>query len=379
MIDRDRVVSQFIEMVKISSESLQEREMADYLIEFFKKEFSVDVFEDNAGSKIGGSTGNLIVKIDGKGEPLLLTAHIDTVKPGRNVNPLIKDDRVVSDGTTILGADDKSGIAMIIEALRVIKENNFEMPSLEIVFTVAEEIGLLGAKNLDKDKLKAKYGIALDSEDIEGVYNRAPSQNSITIEFYGKKSHAGMAPELGLNAILLASESISNMPIGRLDAETTSNIGVIEGGVATNIVPDRVVVKGEVRSHDEDKLEYYTNRMREEVYNSVRRNYTIIGGKKYYGNVSFNAIREYSRMYVKEDSYIVDIMKKAYMENNEEMKLLTGGGGSDANIFNGYGIETVIMGTGMQNVHTVDEYIKIEDLVRGSSILLSILKNWAND
>ncbi len=376
MVNQKRIIDRFCEFVSIDSESLNERNMGDHIKEIFK-EFSDEIIEDNAGEKIGGNCGNIIVKIKGRTQtPILLTAHLDTVKPGNGIKPVIENDRIVSAGNTVLGADDKSGIAMILEALETAKEEKIDIPSLEIVFTVAEEIGLLGAKNVDSAMLSAKYGIALDSEDIDSVYNRAPSQYFINMSFYGKTAHAGMAPENGLNAILMASSAITKMPLGRIDTETTANIGIIEGGIATNIIPEKVVVKGEVRSHDEDKLEYYKNKIKESAYESVRN---ISEGKGLYGNVTIEEEKVYDRIFVRENSKIVNILKESFDNAGIKMLLKTGGGGSDANIFNGYGIETVIMGTGMQEVHTVNEYIKISDLIKGAEILLEFLKRWDDE
>ncbi len=204
----------------------------------------------------GSNTGNLIARFRGtaKDPPLLLNAHMDTVEPGKGVIPVFKDGIFTSDGTTILGADDKSAIAILLETIRVLQENNLPYGPLELVFTICEETGLLGAKYLDYDLITATYGYALDATDTEGIVTRAPGSDRLEFKIHGKDAHAGAAPEKGINAITLACKAIAGLEIGRIDHETTCNIGIIKGGIATNIVPNLVTVKGEIRSHNEEKL-----------------------------------------------------------------------------------------------------------------------------
>ncbi len=373
MINEKRLVDTFIELVKIPSPSREESKLAQYIKRIFE-DMGEKPFFDNAGKKVGSNTNNLIIKIKGKkGNPVLLSTHMDTVKPCDKVNPVIDGDIIKSDGTTILGADAKSGIVAIIEAVRILKEKNLSHPPLEIVFTISEEIGLLGAKNLDYSLISAKEGYELDSGDIEKIINRAPGANRLTIKVYGKEAHAGSSPEQGINAIKILSEAITNMQLGRLDRETTANIGTIQGGTATNIVPNYAEAKGEVRSHDEEKLKYYTLLMRKCVWQAVRNNAKYIEGKLVFPRSEEHVLREYNIMRIDEEDGIIRKVKEAGKKAGICMQVDISCGGSDANVFNEHGIKTVVLGTGMSKVHTKEEFIKISDMVKCVEVLVNLL------
>ena len=225
--------------------------MADYLRQRFAK-LGATLIEDNASEQIGSQSNNLIFRIPGSklGKPLLLSAHMDTVGPAEGVEPILTDGVFRSAGNTILGADDKAGIAEIVEALEVLREQKIEHVPLEIAITVCEEVGLLGAKHLDFSLLSAKRGVALDTTGIAFVIHKAPAANRFTIQIIGQEAHAGVVPENGISSILIAARAISRMQLGRIDEETTANIGVIKGGQATNIIPRHTTLEGEVRSHN---------------------------------------------------------------------------------------------------------------------------------
>ncbi|MEA3307714.1 MAG: M20/M25/M40 family metallo-hydrolase, partial [Elusimicrobiota bacterium] len=231
-INKKRMIKDFMKLVKIDSLSGREKNISLYLKKVLEK-MGAKVSFDNAGKKTKGNTGNLIAKFKGtrKGKPFILSAHMDTVEPGENIKPILKSDRITSDGSTILGADCKSGIVIILEVIRVLQENKLPYPPIEVVFTVSEEVGLLGAKFLDYSKVKGKYGMIFDSERVlNQVTAYAPAANKIEIEVYGKAAHAGVAPESGISAIKVAANAISKMKLGRIDFETTANIGMINGG-----------------------------------------------------------------------------------------------------------------------------------------------------
>ena len=256
MINRERMVENFINMAKISSPSLKEREVADYI----KKELEsigLEVIEDNAGEKTGGNSGNIIgiLRAPGK-KKVLLSAHMDTVLPCDKVNPIIENGIIKSDGTTVLGGDDKAGIANIIEAIRVIKENNFDHPEIIVVCSIAEEIGLLGAKNFDIEKYAPDYSFILDSSGKPGIaIIQTPYSAKGEMKIIGKPAHAGIAPENGINALTVAAHAITKIKLGRIDSETTSNIGVVRGGEAVNIVMPEVTLHYEARSFSGEKLD----------------------------------------------------------------------------------------------------------------------------
>lgn len=365
MLSKERLIKRFEEIVRISSLSLKEKEVSDYL----KKELErlgLHYKEDNAGEKIGGSCGNLIAYLEGKGDPIFLCAHIDTVSPGENIIPRVEGDYVKSSGNTILGADDKSAISAILEAIEAIKEDGIDNVNAEIIFTVSEEIGLLGAKNLDFSLIKSKEGYVLDSDgELGSVVIKAPYHSRFYLNIYGKASHAGAEPEKGLSAILLASEFILSLPWGKIDDETTGNVGIIRGGRATNIIPDEVYLEGEFRSLDFDKINFCFQRFEEKL-----KNIEIKGGK-------WNLRKEdlYKGYSINENDPIIERLKPIFEKLNFKLTLRSTKGGSDANIFNERGIKALNIGIGVENPHSVEERIKIDNLFGLSKIVYYLLKS----
>ncbi len=358
----NNIVEYFISLIKIDSESKNEKTFAEKIAEDLKK-LGAKVDFDNAHKNTGGNCGNLYAYFPGKidKEPLLFCAHLDTVKPGNGINPIIKDGLIITDGTTILGSDDKSGIAEIIWAIKDLKENNVEHAPIEILFTISEEIGLLGAKNTEFHRLKSKMGFALDSHHVGEFMTGAPSQNTLSITIYGKEAHAGVAPEEGINAIKVVADAISSMKIGRIDEETTCNIGIISGGVATNIVPNKVTLEGEVRSHNPEKLQKVTNdivRAFEEAVASYK-----VG--EYSAKADIKVDLEYHSFFIDDSEEIVKLAVEASTKVGLKPATFKGGGGSDANIINPHGLKMIVGGTGMDKVHTVNEQIEIRELENG--------------
>jgi len=374
MINRKRLAETFKFLVQIDSVSKEEGVIANEIKKILES-LGAETFVDNAGDKIGGNSGNLIAKFKGNTQvpPLLLNAHMDTVEPGRGVSAVLENGTFTSDGTTILGADDKSAIAILLETLNILKENNLQYGPLELVFTVCEEIGLQGAKHLDLSAVTATYGFALDSTDTEGIVTRAPSANHLEFTIHGKDAHAGAAPEKGINAISLASKAIANLELGRIDQETTCNIGIIEGGIATNIVPSLVKVKGEVRSHNEEKLNKITNKI-VFSFNEVIENYKKINPNDELPRVEINIGKDFARTHIPDDHQVIKLATRAAENLGRKMVTKTTGGGADANIFFEKGIYTGVLGTGMRDMHTVRESVKLDDMVRTAELLLEIIR-----
>jgi tripeptide aminopeptidase len=270
-INKTRLENELINLIRISSESRNEKEVAEYIADAFK-DISDEIIYDTSKEKTKSNTNNLIIKIKGanKNAPsILLCSHLDTVVPGNNIKPIKDGDVIRSDGTTILGSDCKSGIAIIIEVIRSLKEHNVSHGDIELLFTVCEEIGLLGSKNLDYSLIESKMCYVLDTCGVMSIINKAPSADRIKFEIYGKEAHAGLEPEKGINAIKIAARAVELMELGRIDFETTANIGKISGGIATNIVPNHVTLEGEARSHDPLKLKRQTDDMREAIAQAV--------------------------------------------------------------------------------------------------------------
>ncbi len=374
MINRKRLAETFKFLVQIDSVSKEEGVIANEIKKILES-LGAETFVDNAGDKIGGNSGNLIAKFKGNTQapPLLLNAHMDTVEPGRGVTAVLENGTFTSDGTTILGADDKSAIAILLETLTILKENDLPYGPLELVFTVCEEIGLQGAKHLDLSAVTAKYGFALDATDTEGIVTRAPSANHLEFTVHGKDAHAGAAPEKGINAISLASKAIAKLELGRIDRETTCNIGIIEGGIATNIVPNLVKVKGEVRSHDDEKLDNITNKIVFSFTEAIE-NYKKMNANDELPRVEIDIKKDFPRTHIPDDHPVIKLATRAAENLGREMKTKTTGGGADANIFFEKGIFTGVLGTGMRDMHTVRESVKLDDMVRTAELLLEIIR-----
>ena len=367
MVNEKRLIESFMELVRIDSISREERNLADFLIEKLE-DLGLEVIVDQAGEKVESNSGNIIARLRGnikKATPIMFSAHMDTVVPGKNIKPVCDGEKIISDGKTILGADDKAAIAALFEVMHIIKENNIPYGDIEIVFSICEEIGLKCEKNLDISSLNAHMGFVLDAGGQVGkIITTAPSQNSLEITIYGKSAHAGSNPEEGINAIQVAGFALSRMKLGRIDKETTANIGIISGGKATNIIPDEVTLKGEIRSRKEEKLEKYTERLKTIIEDTAQE-------FKAKAEVKIN--REYSCYNLSSDDRVVKISMKAVKNMGLSPELCPSGGGSDANIFNKKGFPSVVLAIGMEKVHTVDEYILVKNLKNTAQCVLSII------
>lgn len=373
MVNPERLAKTFAWLVQIDSVSREEGRICQELGSLLET-FGAETVVDGAAVKVGGETGNLIAKFKGAGAvpPLLFNAHMDTVEPGRGVIPVLSNGVFTSRGDTILGADDKSAIAILLETIQILQEQKITHGPLELVFTVCEEIGLQGAKNLDFSLIQAPYGYALDATDTQGIVLRAPGANRLTFKVHGQDAHAGAAPEKGINAIMLAGRALAGLQIGRIDTETTCNIGVIEGGTATNIVPKQVTVKGEVRSHDEDKLTKETDRI-VAAFQSAVDQYEHPSAE---GLPRLEALveRDFCRTFIPEDHAMVSLARSAAANLGRRMTAKISGGGADANVFFGKGIMTGVLGTGMRDMHTVRESVALSDMVQTVELLIEIIR-----
>lgn len=366
MINTQRLTTTFLDLVRIDSPALGEKGVAEHLCNLLAGR-GYDIRVDDAGAAIGGNTGNVIVRVPatGPGDAMAFSAHMDCVPPCLGVDPVVNDGIIRAAGNTILGADDKAGIAAIIEALFHLEEENIPHPELYLLFTVCEEAGMCGAKHLDFSRIKAREIVVLDAGGHVGtIIVRAPSKAGISITFHGRGAHAGIEPEKGISAIQLAARAVSSMRLLRIDEETVANLGRIEGGGQTNIVPDCVTLTGEARSQSDAKLLAQIEHMRLCCVKAVEE----LGG-----SFDFSHEISYPSMDVPAHSMLLHRALHACEDLGLTASVTGTGGGSDANIFSGKGLSCINLGIGMSRVHTVDELISIQDMVKAAQLTAKLM------
>jgi tripeptide aminopeptidase len=377
MINQKRMLDHLLDLIRIDSESFQEKEVAEKLAAEMR-ELGAEVEIDDAGEKLGGNTGNVFARFAATAEgaePLFLSAHMDTVVPGKGVKPEVREGRVVTDGTTILGGDDKSGCSLIVEAVRTLRENEIPHGTIEICFSIAEEKGLEGAKVFDVSRLESKFGIVLDSDDPGIVCVRAPAADRMEWIIHGKEAHAGVEPEKGISALLIAAKAIASLEFGRIDEQTTSNIGVVIAEGATNIISRTTKVLGEARSLSGEKLARETKKLSNAFHRAVEEAPVLeLEGETVRARLEETIERDYEAMNVADDSPIVRLLQAAAKQVGASLLPGEMGGGCDANVFNQRGLETINLGTGMREIHTVKEWLGIEEFYRAGEILFHALK-----
>ena len=357
MINRDRIVKTFIELVQVDSPSSEEEEMAKDMIGRLEA-LGLSVQRDDYGNVIAG---------DGGDNPLLLSAHLDTVEPGRGIKPRVEGDRVLSDGTTILGGDCKAGVAAILEALESIKEDDMPHRSIEVAFTREEEIGLVGARNLDFSKITAKESIVFDGEGPPSqITSASPTYIGFDIEVTGRAAHAGVEPEKGLSAIRIAAEIVTRMPQGRLDEESTFNVGNFEGGTMRNAVPENAVVRGEFRSRNLETLDD----LRLQISEAVREVKELFPE----ADIQQHLHTEFETYTLTDEDAATALVTNALANLGLTPVMSPSGGGTDGNVFRLNGISAVVVGMADHNMHTVREYVSIPDLVDAAHLCEELLR-----
>ena len=366
-INKDRIVSEFTKLVSIDSRSFEEKEISVYI----KKQLvslGVSVFEDNAGKLLNGSCGNIYAFKEGdiSLNPLLFCAHMDTVEPCNKKEVVIDEDGVIrSNGKTILGADDCSGIAAILEALQTIKEQNISHRPIEVLFTIAEEVYCKGIQHFDFSKIKSKEAYILDLTGPVGFAAfKAPTILSFTVTINGKSSHAGFAPENGIHSIVAAANAISTLSMGRIDEETTLNIGIIEGGIATNIVPNQCIVKGEIRS--------YSHKKSIELSEDIKQKF-IDSAVKIGATADFKVEIHCEAYEISIDHTVVKRFKRISNEQKLPTTLVETFGGSDNNVLAERGINGIVIGNAMNKCHSCEEYTTIEELCNIAELTTSLM------
>ena len=379
MIDirRDRLIDDFLALVRISSPSRREGEVARWLTHTLSG-MGVQVDVDEAGTRLSGDTGNLLARFPGTAPdapPFLLCAHMDTVVPCERVTPVRDGDVIRTDGTSVLGGDDKAGIAAILEAVRVVREQGVPHGPIDVLFTICEEQGLFGAKYFDIGRLRASRGLVLDCDGVDALVVQGPAANRMVFTVHGREAHAGLCPEEGISAIQVAGEAIGGMRLGRLDEETTANLGLIQGGLAGNIVPNKVVVKGEARSRSDQKLQAQTEHMIKRFEQAAARHHVTVEGRAHAARVEARVERDYDRLDVPRDSAIVALIRGAVEGRGRTLTVRATGVGCDANVFNGtHGLEVANLGCGMRQIHTINEWIDVKDLAATATTLVDALR-----
>lgn len=370
MINSRRLLNTFLELVQINSETGNEETIQPIL----KKKFidlGLKVVEDNASKREWLGANNLICTLpSSKGKEhvskIYFTSHMDTVVPGINVKPILKEDGYVySNGTTVLGADDKAGIAALLEMIQTINEQQLPHGQIQFIITVGEEAGLKGAKELDQNLIDAEFGYAVDASQAVGTtVVGAPTQMIINTTIYGKTAHASK-PNQGISAIHIAAKAINKMHLGQIDQDTTANIGKFYGGSATNIVADKVILEGEARSHNDKSLEYQVNHMKETFETTANE----LGGQ-----AEVLVERSYPGFEVSEADKVTQYAISSALALGLKGDTCIAGGGSDGNIMNQYGIPSVILGVGYENIHTTSERIAIKDMYMLTRQIIKIIE-----
>ena len=368
--NEQHLLSQFLRYVTTDSPSLREGRFAA-LVQTAMRQTGISGMAasfDRPPKQLGGQTGNLIARVPGAapGPTLLLSAHLDTVMSNAGIKPRVSGGVVTAGGAPILGADDKAAVACIVEALRVIHERKVLHPPLEIVFTFGEEIGLLGVRQLNLRSLRAKLGFVFDSNGPVGeIVARAPSHDRLRATITGVPAHAGANPEAGVSAIQIAARAIARMRLGRIDRLTTANIGVIQGGRATNIIPECVELRGEARSHDPARLSRQVQHMCECLHQAAT---------ELQGGIEVEVERQYESFHLTRSNQVVKLAMAAARQAGVEPRLVASGGGSDANILNARGIASVVMAVGYHEPHSRNESIPVAELSRLTNLIVALVQ-----
>ncbi len=369
----------FMKLARIHAPSGHERETADFCKEMLER-MGACVIEDDAGKKIGGNAGNIIAVFEGENKAIpsiLLNAHMDTVEPGGPIVPIIKGTRIVSKTDTILGADNRAGLVMILLGLEDLLAKYKAMPcTVEVVLTISEESGLQGAYGLDYGQFKSKYGFSLDSSGLGRIGIAAPYYNAVTVIAKGRSSHAAVNPDKGINSILVMSDILKKFPFGQIDPETTANVGTVTGGTARNVVPDTCVTELEIRSHNLNTIDALTEVLRNICENTREKWQVNLGEKVISSMIDVQVRREFDGFLLDSDSPVVACASQALKAIGRDVTQSRNMGGSDANVFNANKIQTAVIGTGQTAVHSHDEYIEIKDLSDGVALVPRLVETW---
>ena len=366
MASGDEIVPLFLELAALRSPPGEEREVADAVLRYLRQ-LGLDPDEDDAGARIGSTMGNVYARIEptAAGTPLFFCAHLDTVPPDGELQPVVEDGVVRNGGGTILGADNKAAVVAMLEGVRRVLAENRPHAGIELLFTPMEEVGLKGAGAFDCSRLRAHVGYVYDQgSPIGEIVLGAPWAQAMEVRFHGRASHAGMFPEEGRSAIAAAARAIADLRLGRVDEDTTANVGVISGGTGGNIVPEWCTFLAEARSHDERKLGEIVQEMLDAYSFAATATECEV-------EVAVN--KQYTGYRFKRDDDAVRLAADALARCGFEPTYVLSGGGADANVFNLYGLRCVNLANGMTDIHTPDERIAVADLEAMVEVTLALV------
>ena len=363
-MNTSRLVDRFFRYVSCDSESGNEREFCE-MLERELAALGMSITRDEVGLKCGSNGWNIYAYLPGEGEPLLFSAHMDTVPPGNGVKPVVADGVIRSAGDTILGADDKAGIAAILEAIQTVLEDNAVHRPVEVLFSVCEELGLLGAKHADYSKIKSKQALVLDNGPHGSIVNNAPAKVELHVQVDGRSAHAAMAPGKGINAIKAAAAAIANIPCGQVDEQTVINVANFLSPGKSNVVPEKATFDIDLRSFDSERLEGHIANVR----SALKAACDPLGAA-----YTLSVDRQTNILLVPPDRPLIGKLREVYSQLGVPCKVERTFGGSDATWIFHSGIDVANIGIGMTDVHSCSEHISVADLELTAKIVLAMMR-----
>ncbi|MEI6578913.1 MAG: M20/M25/M40 family metallo-hydrolase [Eubacteriales bacterium] len=364
-MNSNRLTERFFRYVKCASESRNEADFCK-LLEDELIDLGLEVRRDHAGEQCGSNGWNIFARLDGTGNPILFSTHLDTVYPGNNIKPVLESGIIRSSSDTILGADDKAGIAAVMEALECISENGCAHRTVEVLFTLCEEIGMLGAKYADYKNIQSREAIVLDSDNLGEIINRNPANVVLHFIIDGKSAHAGLAPQEGIHALKAAAQAVAAIPVGYVDDISAMNISNFISEGKTNVVADKAAFDMEIRSFDEERLQQHIKSSE----NAVR-----LACKSFGANYEMSMERHSDVIHIPEKSPLITDVIIAYQSLGVKYNITRSFGGCDATYLFAHGIDVLNIGIGMQAVHSSNEHISVNDLKITSELVYAIIIN----
>lgn len=369
-INADRLLQSFLDLAKINGPSCHEQPVADYLVARLEQ-MGFTIQFDTAHLQFGGEVGNLVAYWPGTVPtipPIFLSTHMDTVLPTAGLQPVIKDGVIYSDGTTILGADDRAALAAYLEAIQVYQESGVPSGPIELILTVCEQPGLVGARYLDRSLVQSRRGYIFDSSgDVGQIILKGPYSSRLHLTFHGHQSHIGLNPEEGINAIVIAGDAVAQMRLGQVAEGTLANIGIIRSGELTSIIPGQADVAGEVRSFTAAGLQAQLDQMIAVAEATAH---------KHGGTVAVRVEKKYLGFDIAPDSQLASLAWEAAEGIRVKPWLTETLGGADTNVLNELGLECITLGLGFRNIHTFQEHISVENLVNTGRYAAALLQGW---